>query len=251
MKLIVADIDATLIDSPKQKLPSERLVNAIQAVKNEYLVTCATGRSRSWAKPFLEAARFTAPCILGGGTHLVDPETQEIIWDLPLPPDQLESIKSILRPYPDLHILLNDYTEDDYIQGGWELRRLLEAKEVFLMETVYLEDSLANELVEKFENLPGVTSIKMRSFKPGLVDIHVLNEKSTKENAIAKLREMLDISVDDTIGIGDGHNDIHIFNAVGTKIAVNNALPELKDTADKVIGPVQDDAVAQYLESLA
>ncbi len=249
MKLIVADIDATLIDSPKQKLPSKRLVSAIQSIKSEYLVTCATGRSKSWAKPFLEAAGFTAPCILGGGTHLVDPQTQEIIWDLPLPSDQLENIKSLLRPHQNLYVLFNDYTENDYINGGWELERLFDAKEVFLMEVVYLQDELATELVEKFNNLQGVTSIKMRSFRPGLVDIHVLNENSTKENAITKLREMLSISLEDTIGIGDGHNDIHIFNAVGTKIAVGNAIPELKATADKIIGNVQEDAVAQYLES--
>ncbi|HSX41715.1 MAG TPA: HAD-IIB family hydrolase [Candidatus Saccharimonadales bacterium] len=251
MKLIVADIDQTLIDSPVQKLPSERLVKAIQNVKGAgYLVTCATGRSRSWAKPFLEAAQFTAPCILGGGTHLVDPKNQEIIWDLPLPVDQLENIKNILRPNPDLHVLFNDYSEDDYINGGWQLDKLMLANEVFLMEVVYLQDDLAIKLAAAFTDLPGVTSIKMRSFRPPLVDIHVLNAESTKENAIAKLREKLNVSFEDTIGIGDGHNDIHIFNAVKTKIAVENAIPELKDTANLVIGDVKDDAVAKYLESL-
>lgn len=252
MKLIVANIDGTIVNSPDQKIPSQALVDVIQSVKDEYYITCATGRSRSWAKPVLEAAHFTAPCILGGGTYIVDPETLDVVWKLPLPADQLQNIKNILRKQSDLKVLFNDYSEEEYMAGGWELDRLLNADEVFLMEIVAVSDDEAAKLVEAFQALPSVTAVKMHSFHPGgVVDIHVLNEGSTKEHAILRLQEMLNISKEDTIGIGDGHNDFHIFNAVDTKVAVANAVPELKDLADVVIGDVKDDAVVTYIQELA
>lgn len=52
------------------------------------------------------------------------------------------------------------------------------------------------------------------------------------------------------IGIGDGANDIHLFNAVGLKVAMGNAVPSLKEKADIVIGHVTDDGLAQYFEDL-
>jgi hypothetical protein len=250
MKLVVCDIDGTLIDSPGQKLPSARLIKTIYAVKDKYLVTCATGRSRSWAKPVLSAAHFTAPCILGGGTHIVDQTSQAIIWEQPLPPSTLESIKATLRDHPDVRVIFNDYTEDDYLSGGWPLEKLMAAKEVFLMEVVMITDELASQLIERFRALPGVTSLKLVALRPGVVDIHVLHETVSKEHAIGRIQKMTGISKVDTIGIGDGHNDFHIFNAVGTKVAVANAVPDLKARADIVIGDVANDAVAAYLESL-
>jgi hydroxymethylpyrimidine pyrophosphatase-like HAD family hydrolase len=44
-----------------------------------------------------------------------------------------------------------------------------------------------------------------------------------------------------------GYNDFHIFNAVGKKVAVANAVPELKALADEVIDDVTSDPVTRYL----
>ena len=250
MKLIVCDIDGTLINSPSQKLPSERLIKVIQDIKENYLVTCATGRSRSWAKPVLEAAAFTAPAVLGGGTHIVNPQSQQLIWEQPLLPYALEGLKAILKEQTDLRVLFNDYTEEEYLNGGWGLENLLSANEVFLMEVVAIDEERANTLIQSLQSLLGVTAIKMRSFHPNTVDIHILHELATKEHAIEWLQETLGITKVDTIGIGDGHNDFHIFKAAGTKVAVSNAVPELKELADEIIGSVTDDAVAEYLEKL-
>lgn len=250
MKLVVVDIDGTLVNSPAQKVPSDDFVRVIQEIKKEILVTCATGRSVSWAKPVLEKAGFTAPPIIGGGTLILDPSTLEPRHEYYIPQEQLGNIKGILREFPESRVLFNDYTEDEYLAGGWPLEKLLNSEVCYIMEVVELSHKRADELISRFVRLDGITSVKMSSLKSGFLDIHVVSELSTKEHAIGVLQKELQISVSDTIGIGDGYNDFHIFRAVGTKVAVANAVPELKELADEVIGHVSEDPVTKYLRQL-
>lgn len=72
----------------------------------------------------------------------------------------------------------------------------------------------------------------------------------TKEHAVAELLKMLAIDKENAVGVGDGHNDLHLFNAVGHKVAMGNAVDEMKQSADVVIGSVQDDGLAKYFEEL-
>jgi len=72
--LIVVDVDGTLINSPEQKTPSPRVIELIAQLEDRVLVTCATGRSLSWAEPVLKTANFTAPPILWGGTYILNPD---------------------------------------------------------------------------------------------------------------------------------------------------------------------------------
>ena len=86
--------------------------------------------------------------------------------------------------------------------------------------------------------------------RAGFKDIHVTNRSATKEHAIAELLKILNIKQENTVGVGDGHNDIHLFNAVSNKVAMGNAVDELKAASDEVIGLVTDDGFAEYLERL-
>jgi len=50
------------------------------------------------------------------------------------------------------------------------------------------------------------------------------------------------------IGIGDGENDFDLFKGVGFKLAVENAVPELKAAADEVIPSLNKDGVAWAID---
>lgn len=86
--------------------------------------------------------------------------------------------------------------------------------------------------------------------RTGFNDIHITNRNATKEHAIKKLLKIVNIDRENTIGVGDGHNDIHLFNAVNHKVAMGNAVNELKVASDEVISNVDEEGFAQYLESL-
>ena len=109
--LVIVDLDQTLLDSPKQKVPSEVFIKVIQEIYPEVLVGFATGRAYSWALPVLKAGNFTAPCIIGGGTSIVDPQTHKIVSSISISSEDLDAIKAILIDYPALKLLFNDYTD--------------------------------------------------------------------------------------------------------------------------------------------
>ena len=50
----------------------------------------------------------------------------------------------------------------------------------------------------------------------------------------------LDIPLGQVLAIGDNPNDVPMFAAAGTSVAMGNAPPEVKDSAT-VVGPTNDD----------
>ncbi|HHH21095.1 MAG TPA: hydrolase, partial [Nitratifractor sp.] len=76
-----------------------------------------------------------------------------------------------------------------------------------------------------------------------------LNPLGDKAHALRKLEEIEDISIENTTVFGDSHNDIGMFQSAGRKIAVANAIDELKKVANIVLKETNDeDAVAKYLK---
>jgi len=111
------------------------------------------------------------------------------------------------------------------------------------------EDSIALESALK-EILKDSIEIK-RSKDPyfNCYFITILNPLGDKAHALEKLEEIENITIDKTTVFGDSHNDIGMFKKAGTKIAVANAIDELKQIADIILPYTNDeDAVARYLQ---
>ena len=250
-KAIIFDIDGTAIDSPDQKLPSKRLIEAAKQIEDKYYLCAATGRVWSFAKQFLQAMELEDPCIISGGTQICNPKTGEILWQSNLDRADVESALEILRQYPEYKLLCNDYEESEYLHGGGTLPQDFEIKgPVFFLEQAFVPKEVAPEIVKKLSKIEGASSTLVVAQREGFNDIHVTNKDATKEHALAELLKIIKVDKNDTIGVGDGHNDIHLFRAVGHKVAMDNSVPELKEKADEVIGSIKDDGFAVYLEKL-
>ena len=74
------------------------------------------------------------------------------------------------------------------------------------------------------------------------------NAEATKGNALAVLGQMLDISREEIIAIGDSHNDISMIEYAGLGIAMGNAIDELKHHADYVTKGNDENGVAEAVE---
>ena len=70
----------------------------------------------------------------------------------------------------------------------------------------------------------------------------------TKENAILVMCEKCNISINDITSFGDDLADIGMLKMTGKGIAMGNALDEVKEIADIVIGSNDDDGIAEYIE---
>ncbi len=190
------------------------------------------------------------PCIISGGTQICSPQTGKIFWQFNIEPDDLASVLEIFKQFPDYKVLFNDYTREDYLYGGLNPGEVAFHEPVYFIEQVFVPKEIAPEIVGKLMKINGIECLSPISQRPGCIDIHVTNQNASKEHAIAELLQLLDVKVENTIGVGDGHNDLHLFNAVSHKIAMKNSVKELKARADVIIGDVKDDGFAEFLESL-
>lgn len=75
----------------------------------------------------------------------------------------------------------------------------------------------------------------------GIKNIH-------KKTAIDFLLNHLGIDNKDTLAFGDGHNDVEMFEAVATGIAMGNACEQLLEVANEVTARPEDGGIAQALQ---
>ena len=90
--------------------------------------------------------------------------------------------------------------------------------------------------------------IKFKDDKTIFCDIANIN--SNKGNAVKKLLEILNISKNEAIAIGDDNNDLAMFEQVGYRVAVDNAIDVVKEKANEITLSNDDDGVAVFLEKL-
>ena len=58
----------------------------------------------------------------------------------------------------------------------------------------------------------------------------------------------LGINTHEIIGVGDGYNDFPLLMACGLKVAMGNAVEDLKAIADYIAPSVEEDGVADVID---
>lgn len=78
--------------------------------------------------------------------------------------------------------------------------------------------------------------------------LEVMHKGVSKGAALRKIIENENLSPGECAAFGDGENDLDMLEACGIRIAVANAMPELKKTANVFIGPNTEDAPACWID---
>ncbi len=73
---------------------------------------------------------------------------------------------------------------------------------------------------------------------------------ASKEKAIPPIEAVLGISADEIISFGDDYVDIEMLKYCGKGVAMGNAIDEVKRVADEIIGDNDSDGVAVYLDKI-
>ncbi len=245
MRAVIFDLDGTAIPSEISGLPSQRLQNAIRDNDGSLIFCAATGRSWKHAKEPIAALGLHSPCIISGGTQIINPNNKELLWEVMIPDQSLTAIFRIAKIYGKKVALVT----------GLDVTDPAEPDEITLAaNTVYMfdiEPQELNEVIHMLNSVGDITAALTKSwYRQGVIDLHITHKEATKEHAVKQLIKILGIPKANAIGIGDGHNDIHLFRGVGLKVAMGNAELELKQNADIVIGSIEDDGLAKFLEEI-
>lgn len=98
-KALIFDLDGTAIPTEIDAVPSEVLIENVKKAQGLVKVSFATGRSLPHAKNIVKAFSLTDPCVVSGGTRIIDPQTEKTLWEKGLSEGQVKEVMEVLLPY--------------------------------------------------------------------------------------------------------------------------------------------------------
>ena len=236
---IIFDLDETTIANKPDAMPSKCLVKAIRAAQGTFKLCAATGRPITNAKKILDSLSLADPCVISAGTQIADPRSGKILWEYDIEPNDAQRILNICKLYPYELIVRNELmgSAQHEIDGAVNVMYLMQCNEA---------DGEA--IMKELAKIPTITASGVISWTGKDIDVHITHRDATKEHAIAKLLELIGVSKAKAIGVGDANNDVHLFKAVGLKVAMGNATDLLKSQSDIVCDTVGNDGLAKFIE---
>jgi len=268
--LYLSDLDKTFLRSDLSiSTYSTEVWNRL--VEEGSRLSVATARSLTGVRKLLRGLDLREPLILLDGVVIATIDG-ELLHVAALERDVTERVISLGREVAGMEPLLVGLERDglesfvyprrpnrwqkELLESMRNDRRVLDVDPFKAMErnlkVVYMESEEVTARLEKAlrEELGDAIEIK-RSADP-YIDcwfMTVLHPQGDKAQALAKLEEIEGVDRRHTTVFGDSHNDLGLFEFAGRKIAVANAIEELKKRADIVLPWTNDeDAVARFLE---
>ncbi|MDO8669047.1 MAG: HAD family hydrolase, partial [Candidatus Buchananbacteria bacterium] len=240
---IIFDLDGTAVPNKKDGMPSQSLIDLVQKIKDKIFVSAATGRRIFECRSILNSLQLTSPCIILGGTQILDPVSEKILWEKLMPIETVKKIITVAKVFDYKLYMSNE------AKSSLAIEKIITGPE----NIIYIMDVNKNHtdvLLNKLSEIPDITAHPVPSYTPENFDIHITHKDATKKQALEILFDILKVNKEEVMGFGDGNNDLPIFEAVGYKVAMGNASPELKNIADFIAQSAKEDGLAKAVERL-
>ncbi len=260
IRLLVSDIDGTLVTGSKQLTP--RTLRAVQALREAGVQLClVSSRSARGMNMFLEPLGLDTPRAgLNGGEILAPDGT--VLSHVSLDPDVARRVVEAL----DEH-----HVEAWVFAGGeWLIRHSQGAyvekeRRAVRMEPVVVEDfeghyhrigkimgsSADFHLLERVEiNIQTMLGDQVNAHRSQLYYLDVTHPQANKGEAARRLAELLGVAVDEMACIGDMSNDIAMLDVAGLAIAMGNGTEEVAEAAHYVTQTNEQEGWAIAVEQL-
>ena len=264
IKAIFIDIDGTLRDS-NRKL-SSRTINAIKRITDKgILVILCSGRPRKYTEQISKECFASKYIITSSGGMIYDYEENKVLYVNEMNKEALIKLYEIANP-EDVRFIMNvgEGRVVNKVKHANQEIQLDEDIKDFVYNNPVVQCTIADSDFDKIKNLipkiDKVENVEIKNRHKSLLDdkfkddktvfCDIANINSNKGNAVKKLLKILNISKEDTIAIGDDNNDLSMFEQVGYRVAVDNAIDIVKEEADEITLSNDEDGVAVFLEKL-
>jgi len=204
-------------------------------------VCIATSRPLFIAKNILDHLDICGLCIVNDSTQIYDPVAKKFLQTIYIDNENLPAIFTVARRYSNKILMNSGKSERIHTEGAITER----------ICSIYIGDSspeIAEKLVFELTKIPNLAVHKIPAWQKGKIAISVSHVTATKLHGVEEIIRLLKITQQEIIGVGDGYNDFPLLLACGLKIAMGNAVPELKAIADFVAPSVEEDGVATVIE---
>lgn len=267
--LYVSDLDGTLLN--QNAILSEFTKNELkQLISSGINFTVATGRTTDATKKIMAEIDLNIPVITFNGVILYDIKQKAHIKVYWIAKEAVKHIISVLKSHGFSSLMYE--LKDDVLISYYES---LEQKHVYdfvedrkaRYQTIFCQVNDFNDvssdhimyftlgdtydrLQPVYESLKKISGIHMsminNTYSEDLWLLEVFSAEASKENAVMFLRETYGFKK--IIGFGDNHNDLPMFKACDVRVAVNNAIEELKAAADDICKSYDEDGVVEWIK---
>ena len=270
--LYISDLDGTLLNNNAEiSKETETLLNTL--IDSGVHFSVATARTLATAEILLRNLRLQVPIVLMNGVLVYDMGEQRYAQIHYLSPNIIPELLKILRRHKTtaiLYKLLHD-EQHSYHEPSVSpaLRDFIDERKNKYYKSFQQVDTLENidpnkiiyfTLLDTYEKIKPVaeeldsfcqktggckTALYEDSYHPGTWYLEVFSDRASKENGVRYLRDTHDFT--HIVGFGDNFNDLPMFRACDTAVAVANAKPELKSVAHFIADSNENHGVAQWI----
>jgi Cof subfamily protein (haloacid dehalogenase superfamily) len=256
-RLVATDLDGTIV--PKSGEISDRTVRALQRVETAGVpVVFVTGRPTRWMHAIAERTGHTGLAVCSNGAVVYDLPTEQVVEQFPIPVDVgLDVARRLRAALPDVTFaveLVGGFSHEPAYLSREPARALRVAgvEDIYDAPAVKLlarhEVLDADELLAAARDVLGDVVEPTHSSTSGLLEISAAGV--SKATTLAHLCDERGIDARDVLAFGDMPNDLPLLAWAGTAYAVANAHLEVLDAVALHCPSVDDDGVAQVLESV-
>ena len=245
MKLIVFDIDGTLANGTEVPESTQKAIRMTRKKGN--LIWICTGRSISYAKRHFH--KYANGYILSNGIQGFTCCAK--VFDKPFTSEEITEIRKRL-----------DSVNAACVFAGSEGAKFFGNEEGFeTLKSIYPDVQKGKQCnIEYNLDVWWKDEEHLEAIKEVLKDMAIVNPHGPhhtvditilgydKGEALKRIAEYLNIDMKDVYAFGDGANDVCMLKAAGTGIAMGNALDELKEIADHVTDPINEDGVYNAMQ---
>ena len=266
--LYAADLDGTLLLSGAV-LSSFSRSALFSLTSSGALFTAATARTPATVVNILDGTGANAPAAMMNGVLLYDLENRKILSAEPLSKNTREHILSCAQKHDVVSMvytlngdsLLVCYRPDgsELVSGFVAARNKTPYKtwlpvksysEAQSRQVIYLAAIGSKEKLEALaEDVKKDTSLKTVLYREvNYEDVWIFeafSANASKGKAIQKSAEL--VGAERIVAFGDNLNDIPLFEGADVRVAVANAVPDLKAKADIVCGANTEDGVVRFI----
>ena len=252
IKAIFFDIDGTLLSHKTNSVPASAR-RALEALREKGILTfIATGRHISMLQQMqpLEGLHFDGIVSLNGQYCCND---QGLIYHCPIAKNDIATLLDYLKENPHPCILV----EEDRMYINFHNAHVEKVQAAIHSDMPTIGDmnrgythpiyqAILYMSEEDQKKLPPMPGIRLTSWTLGGADVIPAN--GGKAAGIAKVLEHYGIDKSETMAFGDGHNDVDMFSAVGTAVAMGDACMEAKEAAHYITDPADEDGIYNALK---
>lgn len=268
---MLTDLDGTLL-RPDATLSELTVETVTRAIRSGHVISYATARSYTSSQAVADRVPWQHPIVLYNGALLYDPVTASKLDGAFLRPAMTNDLIAFGKTFglcPLLFALDEHDTErvlhEPLTRTGDRQFRASRHQDPRFRETVALRcpenfQTMMLTYIGMYEELePLYEAVKQQygervhvHFMPdGYLKDHYFLEISdpdaNKSSGLLMWARHVGCRPEQVTVFGDNLNDIGLFRAGGTRLAVANAQPGLKALADEVIEANTDDGVARYI----